>query len=278
MATALPNTSVAETRVDTYNGATCISYPPFNTNNGLPYQSWLYGFGQGAYCHFQVPDGWTVDDISYVLFEGSSSTSLDNIRVRLCVYYRMSQTCGAERTMSGTSGINWVTLPASMPNYVTGAYLSVSFPAGKVSTFQNFMPVWQRTVINFAHVPDTAPQALQQRNTEFVSIQSWRNQAATDFSTQPRSEAWAREKESSLRRAALNSPLPQGLIESLDCRQTQCRANTTLASNLDGNTLQVQLSNVKHWVESLPECQYSVLHDLTEKGQSIEVLARCDSQ
>jgi hypothetical protein len=132
VAPLLPAATQAETRTDIYNGATCIPYPPFNSNDALPYSSWLYGFRHSAFCHFPVPDSWSVKNIDYVLFEGSTPSDFESIRVRLCVYYRQTQTCGVERSMSGSLGVNWVKLPSPMPTYVTGAYLSVAFPNDSV--------------------------------------------------------------------------------------------------------------------------------------------------
>ena len=51
-----PTMALAETYSDTYNGATCISYPPFNSSNALPYRNWLYGFRESAFCHINVPN------------------------------------------------------------------------------------------------------------------------------------------------------------------------------------------------------------------------------
>lgn len=145
MLSVFPSTARAEMFSEAYNGATCISYPPYNTSIAVPYQHWLYGFGGMAFCHFPVPNGWLVDKLSYVLFEGSSPSASAPVHVRLCVssYSSTAVTCGTEATMSGTSAVNWVALPSPMPSSAATAFLSVSFPSG-VSTLQHFYPVWYR--------------------------------------------------------------------------------------------------------------------------------------
>ncbi len=143
LAVCLPATARAETWAENVNGATCIPYPAFAASNAVPYSFFLYGFRQSAYCHFAVPDDWSVQDISYVLFTGTTGGGAP-MRVRLCVHSApgFATACGPERTISSSSaGVNWVPLPASMPSYVSGAYLWVSFPTGQISTLQNFMPV-----------------------------------------------------------------------------------------------------------------------------------------
>lgn len=144
-ATALlaPALGLAETRSDVYNGATCIPYPPFDSSNAVPFSHFLYGFRQSAYCHFTVPDTWTVDDLAYVLLTGSTSGSAP-MRIRLCVYSGLTSTCGAERTLASSMPVNWVAPPTSIPATATGAYVAVRFPNGDISTLQYFVPVWSR--------------------------------------------------------------------------------------------------------------------------------------
>src|SRR5690348_18368155 len=47
------SSALAATRSEVINGATCVPYPPYGSSNvaAVPYQHWLYGFGQGAFCH-----------------------------------------------------------------------------------------------------------------------------------------------------------------------------------------------------------------------------------
>lgn len=140
-----PSPSSAETRSDVYNGATCVPYPAFNSDNAVPYTYFLYGFRQSAYCHFTMPDDWNVGDLSYVLFEGIVSSGTSPMRVRLCVYSTSSTACGAERTIApGGTGVNWVAPPATPPSYASGAYLRVGFPTDRISLFKMFIPVWSR--------------------------------------------------------------------------------------------------------------------------------------
>ena len=86
LAACLPSASRAETWAEAINGATCIPYPAFAASNALPYSFFLYGFRQSAYCHFSVPDDWSVNDISYVLFSGTTDGGSEPMRVRLCVH------------------------------------------------------------------------------------------------------------------------------------------------------------------------------------------------
>jgi hypothetical protein len=138
-----PSAAHAEMYSEAYNGAVCIPYPAFSTSAGVPYQHWLYGFSNSAFCHFPVPNGWAVSQLSYVLFEGTSPSNAP-VRVRLCVssFSSFAVTCGAEATLQGNAAINWVALPA-LPSNAATAFLSISFPSG-VSTIQHFYPVWFR--------------------------------------------------------------------------------------------------------------------------------------
>lgn len=130
----------ADTRSDVLNGATCIPYPPYQ--DGIPYQFWLYGFGNSAYCHLTMPDQWSVNDLSYVLF--TASVSGDLLRARLCVHTgnSLSVTCGSERTISSSGSVNWVAPPVSMPSFASGAYVHFRFPNGRISTIRQLVPVW----------------------------------------------------------------------------------------------------------------------------------------
>lgn len=139
----VPALAQAEQHEEAYNGATCIPYPPYNTANALPYSYLLYGLGQNAYCHFIVPNGWTVNDLSYVLFTGSVSSGTEPMRVRLCVYSGTTSSCGTERTLTPGSTVNWVTPPSTVPAYSTGAYLSVRFPKS-LSTLRQYFVAWYR--------------------------------------------------------------------------------------------------------------------------------------
>ncbi len=144
LAAGLPAASQAESWSEAINGATCIPYPAFDDSNALPYAYLLYGFRQSAYCHFAVPDDWSVRDIAYVLFSGGTDSGSEPLRVRLCVHStpRSVTACGAVRTIPpGFATVDWVTLPASMPSHVAGAYLAVNFPSGQISVLSNFMPV-----------------------------------------------------------------------------------------------------------------------------------------
>jgi hypothetical protein len=130
----------ADTRSDVLNGAVCIPYPPYQ--DAIPYQFWLYGFNNSAYCHLTMPDEWSVNDLSYVLFTGSVSGDL--LRARLCVHngHSLAVTCGAERTISSSGSVNWVARPVPLPPSAVGAYVVFRFPAGRISTVRSLIPVW----------------------------------------------------------------------------------------------------------------------------------------
>jgi hypothetical protein len=276
VAVASPSISRAETYSEVYNGANCIPYPPFNSNNAVPYSSWLYGFGQSAYCHFTIPNTWTAKQISYVLFEGASPSDWDNIRVRLCVYYRLTQTCGAERTIAGSSGVNWVDLPASMPTYVTGAYLSVAFPNTGASAFMNYIPVWHRPTIIAAHLSELASQALLQIASDSAENSKWEASLRTAFEVEARVDSWAGTKEAQLREAATRiALLPEGTIQNLECRQSQCRAAARLPASLDPRALNDRLMKMKTWIETDAECSYTLLHSLHGDAHDVEVFTSC---
>ncbi len=138
--------AAAETRSDLYNGGTCNPYPAFNSTNAVPIFHYLYGFRQSAYCHMVIPEDWRVEDISYVLYHGLANSGAGPMRVRLCVYnaYGLSSTCGAETTIAGGYGTNWVAPPAGMSSAAMGAFLSVRFPTDRVSAIAYYIPVFIR--------------------------------------------------------------------------------------------------------------------------------------
>jgi hypothetical protein len=133
----------AATRSEFINGATCIPYPPYQTSVAVPYQHWLYGFSQTAYCHLTMSDEWPVQNLSYVLFTGLSGGVLT---ARLYVHSGdLSVTCGASATISGGGyGVNWVAPPSPMPPYASGAFMQFTMPSGQVSTINQLIPVWYK--------------------------------------------------------------------------------------------------------------------------------------
>jgi hypothetical protein len=138
-----PSLVSATTALEVINGATCIPYPPYQTTVGVPYQHWLYGFSQTAYCHLTMSDQWPVQNLSYVLFTGSTSGGV--LTARLCVHAGdFSVTCGASKTISGGYGVNWVAPPSPMPTYASGAFVQFTMPSGQVSTIQELIPVWSK--------------------------------------------------------------------------------------------------------------------------------------
>ncbi len=131
----------AATRSEVVNGATCIPYPAFNASTAMPYQHWLYGFGQRAYCHLSMVNDWPVTQLSYVLFSGSVSAGV--MTARLCVHSGdFAVSCGASKTLTPSGSVNWVAPPSPLPSYPSGAFVQFDFPSGNVSTVRQLIPVW----------------------------------------------------------------------------------------------------------------------------------------
>lgn len=144
LALVFPTQTLAQTQSQVVNGATCIPYPPFDASNAVPYQHFLFGLRQGAFCHFTMSNTRRVTDLAYVVLVGSVSSGTEPMRIRLCVYSAsgFAHTCGFERTItSGGFGLAVVPAPNTLPSSPMGAYLNVRFPAN-ISTVQNFLPVW----------------------------------------------------------------------------------------------------------------------------------------
>lgn len=268
-----PQVSLAETRSDTYNGATCIPYPPFSTTNGVPYSSFLYGFGQMAFCHFTVPDSWSPKNISYVLFEGSSPSNYENVRVRLCVYSGLAQTCGAERTIAGNWGVNWVAPPSPLPTFVTGAYLSVAFPNTGASTLMNYIPVWHRYETLSTNVFASSDFAVAQLAKGASESEEWIAQLRSSYQTEARNDGWALSKESQLREAAARvSSVSDDLIRTLECKQSRCKVQARLPVSLPQQALHEKLLSVQKWVEAAdPDGQFTIVHTVGAEGHDVEV-------
>jgi hypothetical protein len=125
------------------NGATCTPYPAYQTSVAVPYSSWMYGFSNGVYCHLTMTQDWRAQDLSYVLFTGSSGGSMS---VRLCVHDGWwTVTCSSAKTVGpGNYLVDWVALPSPMPPYPAGAYVQFTFPNGKVSRINELIPVWYK--------------------------------------------------------------------------------------------------------------------------------------
>lgn len=142
---AAPTVAHAEWHSAAHNGATCIPYPHADQSTALPYQSFLYGFKNMAFCHIVVPNTWTLSQLSYVLFTVNQGGATP-MRISLCVTdpYGGAPTCGAERTTSPGLNINWVTLPSPLPSSAQLAYLQVRFPPSEISRVFEFVPVFYR--------------------------------------------------------------------------------------------------------------------------------------
>jgi hypothetical protein len=268
---------MAETHSENHNGATCIPYPPFNATNAVPYSNWLYGFRQSAFCHFTVPDTWSANQISYVLFEGGTPSSANLIRVRLCTYYHTSAYCGAQSTISGSSTVNWVAPPTTMPSYVSGAFLSASFPTDVVSVFTNYIPVWYRATSTSSVALGEAPDlAVSRIRSAAATNAKWSEELRNAFNAEPRLNSWAAAKESTLRAAATRiSSVPDDMLRTVECRQTRCRAQATMAASIDDQALQEKLLSIQKWADSEPDCEYTVLHDVSAEGRGIELFMGC---
>jgi hypothetical protein len=139
-----PTAARAEWYGTAHNGATCIPYPQAATT-AVPYQSFLFGFRNMAFCHIVIPNTWTLDQLSYVLYtvyQGGGQP----MRISLCVTdaYGGTPACGSERTTDPGLNVNWVALPAPLPAGASLAYLQVMFPAGEVSRVFEFVPAFFR--------------------------------------------------------------------------------------------------------------------------------------
>lgn len=136
-------TASAQTRTEVINGATCIPYPPFDATNAAPYNHFLYGFRQSAFCHINMSNDWRVGDIAYVLLTASTSDVSTPIKIRLCVYGSgsLSVSCSGEKNLTT---VNWVALPGSLPSSPAGAFVRLRFPTGKISTIRSVIPVWTK--------------------------------------------------------------------------------------------------------------------------------------
>jgi hypothetical protein len=141
----IPKAALAETHGVVFAGATCTPYPPASPSTALPYTFFMFGFSGVAYCHFEVPGDWNIEDLSYVQFTGNVSGAFQPLRARLCVWKTFNPvSCGIERTIGPGAGTNWVEPPFPLPAYISGAYLEINFPEDQVTTFQEFIVVWQR--------------------------------------------------------------------------------------------------------------------------------------
>lgn len=140
-----PTGAHAESYATAHNGATCIPYPHADPSTAVPYQSFLYGFKNMAFCHIVVPNGWTLSRLSYVLYTVNQGGA-NPMRISLCVtdVYGGAPTCGAERTTSFGLNVNWVTLPSPLPSGAQLAYLQVRFPTSEVSRVFEFVPAFYR--------------------------------------------------------------------------------------------------------------------------------------
>ena len=166
-----PSLAFAKSRSDIYNGATCLPYPA--GANAVPYSYWLVGLAQGAFCHFTMPDGWSVDELSYVLYLGQVG-GYDPLRVQLCVYTVGSNpVCGAETTISPNGLVNWVAPPNNLPASASGAYLKVSFPPDTVARFQQFIPHWVK--------PSAIYDVLKDLSAPFAGLGAYVDYARTAF-------------------------------------------------------------------------------------------------
>ena len=139
-----PTAARAEWYGTAHNGATCMPYPHAPTT-AMPYQSFLFGFRNMAFCHIVIPDTWMLDQLSYVLYTVNQGGA-NPMRISLCVTdaYGGAPTCGSERTTGPGLNVSWVALPAALPSGATLAYLWVRFPPGDVSRVFEFAPAFFR--------------------------------------------------------------------------------------------------------------------------------------
>jgi hypothetical protein len=125
---------------EVYNGATCTSYPPYQTSFALPFTYYLYVLKHQAFCHFTMPASWHVNKLKYVLFEYSAPAGAS---ARLCVYSAGGGTaCGPLRSLPSNGTVHWVA-PPQIPSYAVGAYVIFNFPSSvNFNRIFYFIPVW----------------------------------------------------------------------------------------------------------------------------------------
>lgn len=139
-----PTLARAETHATVKNGATCIPYPN-ESYVGIAYLSWLWGFRDMATCHVEIPNGWSVNQLSYMLYTVSQDGA-SPMTISLCVAnpYGGAHACGSPRTTTPGLNINWVAPPAPMPAAAGVAYLVIRFPHGEYSRVLQVIPVFYR--------------------------------------------------------------------------------------------------------------------------------------
>lgn len=128
-------------------GGTCVPYPPFNsannTNSGLNWQHWLYGFSGSAFCHLTMSSDLRIEKLAYVVFTGWTNSG-NTLTARLCVHsFDLSVTCGPSSTINGpVYQVNFVVPPSPLPPSSAGAFVRIDFPNNSVSGITTIIPVW----------------------------------------------------------------------------------------------------------------------------------------
>lgn len=141
----MPAIARAESHYTVNNGATCIPYPHADSTTAARWLNVLYGFKNMAFCHVAVPNGWSVAQLSYMLYtvhQGGTSP----MRISLCVAdaYGGSPNCGTEKTTSSGLNVNWVSPPSPVPAAASVAFLMIRFPPGEFSRVFEVIPVFYR--------------------------------------------------------------------------------------------------------------------------------------
>lgn len=142
---ALPHAAEAQSWREVRNGATCAPYPLTGSNSaGFAYNHFLYGFRGQAFCQLEIPDDWTVPDLSYVLMAGSSPNT--GVQGRLCIHDgALNGTCGQSATLfANVAGISFLFPPSDPPPFPVGAYIRLDFPSDSVSTVRYLIPHFSR--------------------------------------------------------------------------------------------------------------------------------------
>jgi hypothetical protein len=95
-----------------------------------------------TFCHFTLSNEWTVQKLSYVLFDATVPSGV--LKVRVCVATPSGPTCGVDgMRAAGTVGLSWAVPPTPLPSNASGgAYLEVTFPPGAWSLLKQVMPFW----------------------------------------------------------------------------------------------------------------------------------------
>ena len=262
------------------NGGTCVPYPNFGSSNtgGVPYQHWLYGFRQSAYCHFDLHDDTRASNLWYAVVNGSAST-VGPVRLRLCTYRvgSLSVSCGTESTLSGNASVALL-YPPSGASSPYGAFVHVRFPNGGVSTIRNivaaFRPSSSATRLRVASKSATPEAAVAQMKSQVTADKKMITSAFKTVEKQNRKDGWAKPREAKLKKSFKNAKRLRGAkLSKVNCRTTGCILSVKLGKRGNAKKLVEQRQAVTDWIAWNQPCAYSVRTD--GKLGKVDIVTRC---